>query len=72
MLAARPSLHVATENDALRPLDAARLMREPPAREWMVEGCFAKGTVGMVSGDGGIGKSPRQRSTRRPGPDRPR
>jgi RecA-family ATPase len=23
----------------------------------MVEGCFAKGTVGMVSGDGGIGKS---------------
>ena len=31
--------------------------REPPAIEWMVEGCFARGTVAMVSGDGGIGKS---------------
>lgn len=54
---AQPFLHVATDADGLRPLDAARLMREPPAREWMVEGCFARGTVGMLSGDGGIGKS---------------
>jgi RecA-family ATPase len=30
---------------------------EPPRREWMVEGCFARGTVGMLSGDGDIGKS---------------
>jgi RecA-family ATPase len=28
-----------------------------PAYDWMVEGCFLKGTVAMVSGDGGIGKS---------------
>ncbi len=31
--------------------------REPPRREWMVENCFLRGTVGMVSGDGSIGKS---------------
>lgn len=31
--------------------------REPPRREWMVENCFLRGTVALVSGDGGIGKS---------------
>lgn len=31
--------------------------KEPPARDWLVDRCFLKGTVGMVSGDGGIGKS---------------
>lgn len=31
--------------------------KEPPPREWMVEDCFVKGTVGLISGDGGIGKS---------------
>lgn len=30
---------------------------EPPRRDWMVEGAFLRGTVAMVSGDGGIGKS---------------
>lgn len=29
---------------------------EPPRRDWMVEGAFLRGTVAMVSGDGGIGK----------------
>ena len=28
-----------------------------PAYDWMVEGCLLRGTVGMLSGDGGIGKS---------------
>jgi RecA-family ATPase len=28
-----------------------------PAHDWMVEGCLLRGTVGMLSGDGGIGKS---------------
>ncbi len=31
--------------------------KEAPRREWLVESCFAAGTVGMVSGDGDIGKS---------------
>lgn len=31
--------------------------REPPRRDWMVENCFLRGTVALVSGDGGIGKS---------------
>jgi len=31
--------------------------KEPPRREWMVEGLFLKGTVAMLSGDGGLGKS---------------
>ncbi len=31
--------------------------RTPPRRDWMVENCFLRGTVGMISGDGGIGKS---------------
>lgn len=31
--------------------------KEPPRREWMVENCFVKSTVALVSGDGGIGKS---------------
>lgn len=31
--------------------------REPPSRNWMVEGVFMRGTVALVSGDGGIGKS---------------
>lgn len=41
----------------LVPMAASRLIREPPAREWMVERCFPKASVAMVSGDGGIGKS---------------
>lgn len=28
-----------------------------PAYDWMVDGCLLRGTVGMLSGDGGIGKS---------------
>ncbi len=31
--------------------------KEPPRRDWMVERCFVRGSVGLVSGDGGIGKS---------------
>jgi RecA-family ATPase len=31
--------------------------REPPARDWLVEGAFLRGTVALVAGDGGIGKS---------------
>lgn len=30
---------------------------EPKPREWLVDGCFAPGTVVMLSGDGGLGKS---------------
>ena len=49
--------HIATAEDELQGLDYDRLLREPPARDWMVEGCFLRGTVALVAGDGGIGKS---------------
>lgn len=49
--------HFASTEDELSGLDYDRLIREPPARDWMVEGCFLKGTVALVAGDGGIGKS---------------
>lgn len=29
----------------------------PPPYDWMVDGCFLRGTVSMLSGDGGLGKS---------------
>lgn len=31
--------------------------RTPPALDWMVENCVLRGTVCMLSGDGGLGKS---------------
>ena len=49
--------HVATQQDELTPLSASRLLRDPPARDWMVDGCFLKGTVALLAGDGGVGKS---------------
>jgi RecA-family ATPase len=49
--------HAAAASDELTGLAYDRLLRDPPTRDWMVEGCFMKGTVGMVSGDGSIGKS---------------
>ncbi len=30
---------------------------EPPPYDWIVDGCFLRGTVAMLSGDGGLGKS---------------
>ncbi len=30
---------------------------DPPSFNWMVDGCFLRGTVAMLSGDGGLGKS---------------
>ncbi len=29
----------------------------PPRPDWMVEGCFLRGTVAILAGDGGLGKS---------------
>jgi RecA-family ATPase len=31
--------------------------REPPQLDWIVDGCFLRGTVAMLNGDGGLGKS---------------
>lgn len=31
--------------------------RKPPDIQWMVEGCFARGSVAILAGDGGLGKS---------------
>jgi RecA-family ATPase len=41
----------------IQPIPPSQLLRAPSRREWMVERCFAKATVAMLSGDGGIGKS---------------
>lgn len=53
----RPFPHLAGDEDIFAPMPNSRLLRLPPRREWMIERCFAPGTVGMISGDGGIGKS---------------
>lgn len=55
--AARPWVPQFAATDELDGLAYERLLREPPARDWMVEGCFMRGTVALVAGDGGIGKS---------------
>lgn len=45
-------------SERFEPVDLSRWQgREPPRREWMVEDCFPRGSVALVSGDGGIGKS---------------
>ncbi len=44
-------------DDLIRAIPSWELEREPSPEEWMVERCFSKGTVGMLSGDGKIGKS---------------
>jgi RecA-family ATPase len=49
------------EKSALDDLGIAPLSwwhdRAPPCRDWMVEGLFLRGTVGLIAGDGGVGKS---------------
>jgi RecA-family ATPase len=53
---ARP--HDASYEDIFQPISPARWQgKTPPRRQWMVENAFLKGTVALVSGDGGIGKS---------------
>lgn len=44
-------------SDDLTPIPADYLGKPPPPRRFMVEDCFGEGTVGMISGDGGVGKS---------------
>ena len=44
-------------DDELAEIPASRLLREPPRRDWMVDNLFVRGTVGMVSGAGSIGKT---------------
>lgn len=44
-------------DDELDGIEYDRLLREPPPRDWMVDGCFMRGTVGLISGNGGAGKS---------------
>src|SRR5712671_5222272 len=48
---------IATVEDDFQPIPYHRLVKDPPVREWMVEGCFMRGTVGLIAGDGNIGKS---------------
>ena len=43
--------------DDLEGVDYDKWLRDPPPRDWMVEGCFLKGHVGLISGIGGVGKS---------------
>jgi RecA-family ATPase len=44
--------------EIFRPISPAAWQgRTPPRRDWLVENAFLRGTVALVSGDGGIGKS---------------
>lgn len=44
--------------EEFRPFSPAQWMGStPPAYDWMVDGCFLTGTVALLSGDGGLGKS---------------
>lgn len=53
---ARPQQRRAIEPfDAFSP--AEWYGKSAPAYDWLVDGCLLRGTVGMLSGDGGIGKS---------------
>jgi RecA-family ATPase len=46
------------EDDQLRAVNLSSWDgKPPPERDWLVERCFTRGSVGLVSGDGGIGKS---------------
>lgn len=43
--------------DGLQTTCPADWVGEPPYLDWVVQGCFLRATVGMFSGDGGLGKS---------------
>ncbi len=49
--------HLATPDDDLSPIPHSRLLRDPPARDWMVDKLFLRSTVALIAGDGGRGKS---------------
>jgi RecA-family ATPase len=55
----QPSGHEQTPQfETFSPIDPAQWQdKDPPRREWMVEGCFPRGSVALVSGNGGVGKS---------------
>jgi RecA-family ATPase len=42
---------------ALLPISPSAWVGDPPPYDWLVEGCFLAGTVALLSGDGGLGKS---------------
>jgi RecA-family ATPase len=44
-------------NDDLEGVDYDKWLRPPPPRDWVVDGCFLRNNVGLVSGIGGVGKS---------------
>ncbi len=48
---------LAERADELEGVDYDKWLREPPPRDWMVDGCFLKNHVGLISGIGGVGKS---------------
>lgn len=51
-------LRLARQSDAFSTIDLDQWEGKlPPRRDWMVEKCFVRGSVGLVAGDGGVGKS---------------
>ena len=56
MLAPR-LLHIATDRDALEDVDYDYMIAEPEPLEWAVQDIFLSETVGLISGNGGAGKS---------------
>ena len=54
----RTPLRVAVAEDGFQPFSPARWSGAPlPTRDWIVKDLIAAGTVTMLSGDGGLGKS---------------
>lgn len=45
------------QRPAFTTVNPAEWTGEPPPHDWMVDGCFLRSTVSMLSGDGGLGKS---------------
>ncbi|MFX7739720.1 AAA family ATPase, partial [Acinetobacter baumannii] len=56
---ADPPLTVVTAEPWVLPLidTTGWVTNDPPAREWIVSGWLARGTVCLLSGDPGVGKS---------------
>jgi RecA-family ATPase len=47
----------AERRDELEGVDCDKWLRPAPPRDWVVEGCFLRNNVGLISGIGGVGKS---------------
>ena len=58
MILQGPSGNRQPHQDDLSPINPVHWHdHRPPAYDWLVDGCFLRGTVAILAGDGGLGKS---------------